>query len=161
VKKYVNIFVIGCALVLISGILSAGEKPWFDMENCVFCKNLAAEPGLLDNMKWEHYDIEHGALAMTVVAPKYEEAFTKAQKEMQDVAMKMAKGETEGVVTCGHCDTYAMLMMSGAKFENVKTSAGYITLITSDDEEMIKKIHAFAQRNRDEMAKMAAEKMEN
>jgi hypothetical protein len=131
----------------------AEEKPWFDMENCSFCKTLTEDPGLLDNMTWEHHDIANGALSLTMVNDEFKESYLKAQKKMEKLGMEMAGGKAE-VHMCGHCEAYGGFMMLGAKFEVVESGAGWIILMTSDKPEVIKKIHEFAQRNRDELAKM-------
>lgn len=144
------------AVVLILGIgVSGQEKPWFDMENCSFCKPLLEEPGLLDNMIWEHHDISNGLLAITIVAPGFEKAYQKAMESMQKVAQDMAQGG-KSVEMCGHCQYYGMLMMSGAKLEPVKTGAGDIMLITTDKPEILEKIREYGRRNREELAKMEA-----
>jgi ABC-type sugar transport system ATPase subunit len=76
--------------------------------------------------------------------------------DLKGVAKKMQAGELNmaEVTMCGHCQAYGKLMMMGAKSEYVQSDLADIVLLTSDNPETVKEIKAFAQRNRDEMAKM-------
>ncbi len=150
--------ILALSLVFCIALMANAEdtKLWFDMENCGFCKHLMAEPGLMDNMAWEHHDIKNGVLIMTVIDPKYDDAYQKAVKAMQQTGNEMMAGKQ--VYMCGHCETYGMLMMSGINMEVVKTSAGEITLMTSDKPEMIEKLHVYSKKNQEAMARM--EKMD-
>jgi hypothetical protein len=139
-------------LALFSAAISE-DKPWFDMENCSFCKTLTEDPHLMDNITWENYDISNGLLTVTIVKPESKDSYLNAQKGMEKMAMEMAGGKTD-VNMCGHCETYGSLMMAGAKFEHIESGAGYISLMTTDNPELLAKIQKFGQRNRDEFAKM-------
>jgi hypothetical protein len=70
----------------------------------------------------------------------------------------MEKGEVNpmAVKMCGHCQAYGKLAMAGAHLEAVYGDAAEVSLMTSDDPEVVAMIHEFAQRNIDEMAKMAS-----
>lgn len=132
-----------------------GEAPWFDLENCAFCKHLTKEPQLMHNMKWEHHDLSNGAVTITVVKPQFRAAYMEAGTAMEDLAKKMETGEVNpaDVRMCGSCQYYGKLMMMGAKFEYVQSDLADLVLITSDKPEVVKEIKVYAQRNRDEMAK--------
>lgn len=138
------------ALIIPLAIM-AQDKPWFDMENCAFCKCLTEDPHLIKNMSWEYHDITDGLLSITTVAPEFKESYLKAQKAMEKIAMEMSSGKT-GIATCGHCDYFGKLMVAGARFEMVESGVGYIMLITTDNPEVLKMIHEFGQRNREEHA---------
>ena len=87
----------------------------------------------------------------------------EAGTAMEALAKKMETGAVNpaDVKMCGSCQGYGKLMMMGAKMEHVQGTFADVTLMTSDNPEMAKEIKAFAQRNRDEMAKMTeAEKTE-
>jgi hypothetical protein len=152
-RKPIIMAVAFAAFLGLAGIAFSEEPAWFDMDNCSFCQELTREPGLLDNMTWEHHNISNGVITVTTVDPEFEEAYIKSQKAMEEVAAKLASGEG-GVTMCGHCKYYGELMMAGAKIEHVAASKADILLITSDDPETIKKIHKYGDRNREEMAKM-------
>jgi hypothetical protein len=74
--------------------------------------------------------------------------------EMQKVMEKMQAGET--VNLDGYCIGYGDLINSGAKIENIEAAHSNVTIITSSDPKVIKKIHDFTQRTKDELAKMTA-----
>jgi len=134
----------------------AGETPWFDMENCAFCKNLLKDPKLLENMIWEHHDISNGLLSITTVKPEFKKSYDEAMQAMMDLGQKLEKGEVEikDLKLCGSCQHWGMLEQMGAKFEHIQGKTADITLITSDKPEVIAKIKEYGQRNREELAKM-------
>lgn len=133
-----------------------GEAKWFDMETCAFCKHLAKDPQLMNNMKWEHHDISNGAVTISVVKPEFKKSYSEAQAAMMDVGKKMQAGELNmaDVKMCGHCQNYGKLTAMGAKMEHVQGEFAEVVIMTSDKPEVVKEIQGFAQRNRDEMAKM-------
>ena len=137
----------------------AGEEgSWFDLENCGMCKHMVAEEGLMDNMGWEHHLTKSGMMSVTTVTPEYTEAFGRCMIKMEEASAKLMGGEK--MELCGFCES-SMGLMSGEKvaYENFETIGGYVCLMTSNDAEMVKKIHAHGQRTIDEYAKiMAAEK---
>jgi len=144
------------AMIYSTETTKAGETAWFDMENCDFCEFLVKDPNLLENMSWEHHDIKNGVMTITVVKPEYKEAYLEAQKGMEGVANKMQTGEVAftDVKMCGHCQTFGKLAMMGVNMEHVHGEMADVLLMTSDNPETVKEIKLFAQRNRDELAKM-------
>ena len=145
-------------VALLQGVANAGpsETAWFDMEGCAFCKNLVKDPALMKNMTWEHHDISNGVVAITTVKPESRKAYEEARAAMMDIGNKLETGQLtmDKVPMCGHCQAYGKLMMMGAKMDWVEGSQADVTVITSDKPEIVKEIKAFAQKNRDEMAKM-------
>lgn len=141
------------ALVAMAAFALAGDKPWFDMEKCAFCRTLSQEPHLLENMNMEYHEITNGYLTVTVVKSEFHDSYVRAQKEMQKLAERMAQGE-EDIYVCGHCEAYGNLMMSGAQIEHVSTAFGDILLMTSDKPEIVDMIKKFGSRSKEEMAKM-------
>jgi hypothetical protein len=138
------------------GNAGAGESAWFDMEGCAFCKNLVKDPHLMENMTWEHHDISNGVVTITTVKPESRKSYIEAKTAMMDVGKKLETGQLtmDKVPMCGHCQTYGKLMMMGVKMESVEGSQADVIIMTSDKPEVVKEIKAFAQKNRDEMAKM-------
>ncbi len=136
----------------LAAVYAGQEKPFFDLENCDMCKNMSAEKGLMDNMKWENHAIDNGLISVTTVAEGYEEAFVRSEKNMQKTGELMMNGKKMDL--CGYCQSFSSLMMSGAKMEGVETGAGHIMLVTGDNPELVKKIHAHVKRTNAEMAKM-------
>ncbi len=144
------------AAVVMASAGQPGEPAWFDMQGCAFCKNLVKDPALLKNMTWEHIDISNGAVSITTVKPEFKKSYMEAQAAMMEVGKKLQSGELkpEQVPMCGHCQAYGKLVQMGAKTEFIQGTAADIWLMTSDKPEVVKEIKMFAQRNRDEMAKM-------
>jgi hypothetical protein len=69
-----SLLFVGLILILLATVLFAEEKPWFDMENCDFCKNLLEDPKLMENMTWDVHEISSGILFTTVVKPEFKES---------------------------------------------------------------------------------------
>ncbi len=141
-------------VVAVAAFVVAEDKPWFDMKNCAMCSTLASKPGLLDAMTWEHFPVANGVMQVGHCPDEHKAAFMTAMGEMGKVGEKMKAGEA--VNLDGYCTTFGELMMAGAKVENVQAEHSSVTLITSNDPKVIKKIHEFAQRTKDELAKMEA-----
>jgi hypothetical protein len=148
--------IIGMAAVLLvaAAVVGQDEAPWFDMENCGFCKFLLEDPELLPNITWEHYHISNGAVSVTTVKEGFKESLAKAMAQMDEVGKKMKAGEE--VPMCGMCQAWSGLMAKGAKFEVVETIHGDVVLTTGDTPELIAEIQAFATRTTEELAKMEA-----
>jgi hypothetical protein len=59
---------------------------------------------------------------------------------------------------CGHCTTYGELLMAGAVGQEYNSDVAMAYTMTSSDPEMVKKLHAFGEKNNAEMAKWDAER---
>jgi hypothetical protein len=158
-KKAGLILTVILGIMLIAGsALAEEEKPWFDLENCAFCKNLSAEEGLLDNFpKWEHYNIHNGMLTLSVVEKEYIPAFKNAIANMNKVVKQLEAGEN--VHLCGMCESFGSLMMAGVKIEEIESENIFVSMMTSDNPEVVEQIHQHTDRTNDEYAKwLEAEK---
>jgi len=102
----------------------------------------------------KHMMAEEGLMSVTVVAPGYEDAFTRTMTNMKATSEKLMTGEK--MYLCGFCQSYGALHMTGANFERFETIGGYIKLVTSGDPAVVEKIHAHGQRTIDEYNKMLA-----
>jgi len=105
------------------------------------------------------------SLAERVLELRKEKGYT--QEDLSDLCQvdkrtiqRIEKGEVkpEEVPMCGHCQHYGKLMDAGAKFEYVPGEAAEVIVMWSDKPEVVTQIKEFAQRNRDELAKMEAAK---
>lgn len=133
-------------------IAVAGDMAWLDYNNCAFCKNLAAEEGLLDNIvKWEHRNIENGSVALCQVDKEYLPAFKKAMAGIDKTAKRMQVGEQLSL--CGWCSTFVGLMAQGVKTEDLEFDDTFVSLIYSDNPELVDQIHAMTDRTNDEIMK--------
>jgi hypothetical protein len=145
----------GLLLVVLAGIAVAGDEPWFDMEKCAFCKNMAAEEGLLEHMHMEFHKVDDGLVSVFTVDHGYEDKLAHAQAAMEKVAEDMQKtGEVPYM--CGHCKMYGSFMMSGLMPQTLEGKLATLEIWKTDDAEMVKKLHKYADRSTEEMAKMEA-----
>lgn len=140
------------AVVLCSGVMVAQEKPWFDTQNCAFCKLFAAEPGLLDHMTNEYHNISDGMLSITHIDKGYDDAFKRAQSGIGKIVQEMQTGKMPAYV-CPHCSMIGQFTMMGVKQEQVNSSYGIITLYQSSDSVMVAKVQDFGKRSAEELAK--------
>lgn len=129
---------------------------WFDFDHCAFCKNLAADPGLLPHSTWETHPIAGGMMEIITVEPEYRESFAKAGAAIQDLGMKIQAGKVNPMTMemCGRCKEFGMLMMTGVKMEQVNGDAATVFLYTSDNPDVVGKLHGIAERDKTEMAAM-------
>ena len=160
-KIALNILVAVCAVTVLASVALAGhpmksESGWFDFDNCAFCKNLIEDPELLTHATWETHAIKNGMMNIITVDPAYAESMATAEKKMSDLGMKIQSGEVNpmGLEMCGSCQATGMLMMSGVDMERVQGDAATVTLMTSDDAEIVAKLQDVAKRNTEEMALM-------
>jgi hypothetical protein len=144
--------VLAAALVAGGLVADEGDQAWFDLEGCAICKNLAAEPGLVEHIEWENHKISNGVMTITVVDEEYVDAFQRAAKNMQATAQKLMTGEQ--LHLCGFCTSYGMLIASGATIEQVDTKLGNVTLMTSSDPKVVEMIQAHAARTDEEYEKV-------
>lgn len=150
---------IGAGLVLLVAAIfmwapvALAETPWFDMPNCAFCKNLTAEPGLMDHItKWEHKNISNGSMTITAVDLEYLSAFKRAMGNMEKTSEALKQGQM--LPMCGMCQAFGMLMQQGAKYENVESGNIFVGMMQSDKPEVVAKIHEWTDRTNAEMKKM-------
>lgn len=141
---------------------TAAEHPhktpsgWFDMENCVFCRNLLADPQLLPNCQWETLATADGLAFVMAVKPEYAASMHKASAAMEATGAKLHSGEIKmaDAKMCGFCQAYGELMMGGVQFETARGEVTEVSIARSTDPKMVAKMHAIAKRNKEEMAIM-------
>ena len=143
-------------LLMAVAVAMASDKPWFDMENCAFCKALGADQSMMMELGWEHYNIDNGSLTVSTIPEKYSEKWETIRADWKALGEKMMAGEK--MELCGMCTSYGTLLGGGAKMSEIKWSHGYISMMTSDDPAVVKKIHAHIDMNNAEL-KMMEEKM--
>lgn len=145
-----------CLLAIGAVVIAADTEPWFDMEKCEFCKQIVAQPGLMEHMNNEYHMLHNGLLSITHIDKEFQPAFAKAQEGMGAVAKEMQAGKQ--VTTCRHCSTLGSLYMAGVMPDAIKTGDNIIVVYTSNDTTMVKKIQEFGKNSADFFAAMAAEK---
>jgi hypothetical protein len=143
--------------LFVATAIYAGDMSWFDMENCAMCSNMS--PELIESLSWEQVDISNGIVCITTVQNgKYLDAYRTAHAKMVETGMRLQKGEKLEV--CGSCTALGMCMMKMPHQEYAETSSGDVWILTSDKPEVVKDLHAWAKRNREEMAMMQSESHE-
>jgi hypothetical protein len=148
----------GVLMVCVFTIALAGDEPWFDMVNCEMCKPLGDNPELLEHMSWEIFELSNGILLLSTVDKAYEEPYKKIGVAMQKVVDRIMAGEE--VQLCNSCQAMNMIYSKQPKVENFVTQHGDVTVMTSDDLEVVAEMHAWAKRTNEELAKYEAEEME-
>ncbi len=133
------------AILLLAVVVNAGENaPWVDMVNCPICKNVTAEEGLAQNMKWEHHLTSTGMMSIFTIKAEFQPQFDRAKAGMLEKIGKVLDGEKLEI--CGYCTSVTSLLKDGLKSENFVTHSGDVTLISSTDKAMIAKIHTHGQK---------------
>ncbi len=156
-KKSVMLLTAFLLVTAIAVTAGAEEEKWFDLENCIFCKNLLDDPELMNHLTWEIHEISDGIMIVTTIDPEYRESYNKAEKAIEQVASEMMQGKHMDEPVCGYCHNYGALMFKGAKIERIPAETAEIVLIRSDKEELQKEIKAFGERTNEELAKFEAE----
>ncbi len=157
-KSLKVLFLILAAVLMCTAVWAGDEKPWYDLKTCAFCKSfdLGNDDYIVDHMKGEYHDLTNGFLAIIIVEDAYKDKCAKANADMMKVSEEMQK---TGAIPqmCGHCTAMGELMMTATSTE-IKSDIAMIALMTSDKPEVVTKLHAFAQKNREEMPKWYAER---
>ncbi len=118
--------------------------PWFDMQNCEVCKSYASVEGMMQKVKWECHLIDHGMMAVTYVPADLKQAMAQAEEQMAQTLTRLESGKE--MPLCGFCMSFGKLKQAGAKIREFDTAVGKIQLVTSEDENLVKEIHAHAKR---------------
>ncbi|HEY6565739.1 MAG TPA: hypothetical protein VIY86_14720, partial [Pirellulaceae bacterium] len=147
---------IGMGLML---ALSAGaqetateEMPWFDVEHCAFCKNMAEQEGLLEATQCETHKISDGMIMVSLFPDEFKEASRRANEAMQQTASQLQSGQPLPV--CGFCQQIGSMMAQGVTIQKIVGDHCELSLFTSHDPTVVKTIHAFADRVIKEIAAM-------
>jgi hypothetical protein len=157
-KILVLMAILAIALPAVAGDHPATKSTWFDMENCAFCENLIKDPALLEHTTWEGHALKNGIMYITTVDPEYAESMAKAAKAMEQVGSDLMSGKRNPMETkmCGHCAEFGQIMMAGVHMENVKGDAAEVSIFTSDDPALVKRMHTLVERDQQEMKLMMA-----
>jgi hypothetical protein len=147
------------AVLLLAGLAEAGDKPWFDMQNCALCKPFMEDPELMKNTEMEQHEISNGIVMITTVKKELLPSYRAAHAKMMEAIGRIEKGDT--LYLCGLCTAFGMLIERGAKFEYVETKHGDVSFMSSDDPEIVTAIKAMAAKSEEEMKKMEEMKKEH
>lgn len=131
-----------------------------EMATCEICSSAMDHPQLMDTMKWETHKIDQGMLMVATVPQEHLKEFRALTKQWEAAIEKVKKAGMRGdeVKLCSFCGDMGRLMQAGAKQQDVETANGSITLVTAADADVVKAIHALADKSiklEKEMAQMA------
>jgi hypothetical protein len=141
-------------LIATVGTAGEGEVAWFDFEHCSMCQPFMAQEGLMENMSMEFLKQDQGFVEIVTVSPEYMDAYQAAAGQCQIVADRLAGGED--LPLCGMCQAFGGLMNDGAEPQFLMSKNGSVTLVTSDNSEVVARIHEWTDRTKSEMEKMMA-----
>jgi hypothetical protein len=142
------------------GADAANDALLAEMKKCAVCRAMAEKPDLMEHMTWETHKIDNGMLCVANVPKEHAKEFANLHaKMMQNVAkVKADLREGKAVQLCSFCQSMGDLEKSGAKQQVIDTATGSITLVTSTDPEVVKKIHEQADRVIAEQKKLQQER---
>ncbi|MBK7143213.1 MAG: hypothetical protein IPH75_14155 [bacterium] len=130
------------------------EKPWMDPVNCVFCKEVDAQPGLKDHMRHEYHPIHNGLVSISYIDKDWWDEFAAAQAAMQKVAGNM--NPTNLPPMCQHCTKIGEFYMKGVKMEDIRSAEAVVVVYSHTDPTVVKEIQAWGARTTEELKKMNA-----
>lgn len=152
-----RVILLSICLVLIGVVAMATDpEPWFDLQNCAFCKEIAAQPGLAEQFNHEYHMLHNGMMSITHVGNDFKDAFAKAQQGMQGVIKDMQAGKE--VKMCRHCSTLGSLYQMGVMPDQITRGEDIIVVYTSSDTATVRKIQEFGKNSADAMTAMMKEK---
>jgi cytochrome c553 len=123
---------------------SGSEIPWFDMKQCAFCKNMAPLESRMAEISCDTHKVDNGMIMVSFVPEDLKDDMEQSHEKMMETAKQLESGKQ--LAMCGFCHQIGMLMSQGVKMQRLAGDHGEITLFTSEDPEMVKKIHEFADR---------------
>jgi hypothetical protein len=149
-KTIVTLAVVGFAAAWSSAVFgeTATDDTLAELKNCAVCKYFAEKPELMKNMVWETHKIENGMLSLTTVPKELKQEFDALGAKMMQ-AIEQVKADSQAgkpVELCNFCAAMGELMKAGAKQQHIGTSVGAIHLCTSEDPDVVAKIHALADK---------------
>ena len=128
------------------------DTQWFDMMSCGICQHMQPILPHMQKFKWDSKATKHGLITITIVPDDLKEQWGKCKTSMDATIKELESGKE--VKCCGFCQSFGSLIEAGAEKEEIKTAAGEIMLLTSNDPKVVKKIHAHVKKTEAEKAKM-------
>ena len=143
-KRLILLFVALVLLPLQPSTADGEKKPWLDLQNCSICKHMGDHMDMMEHTTWETHKIANGMLSASVIPKKYRARMDEVHKKMMTVVAQLEDGKE--MPLCGFCTSYGELRSEGAKSEEIETDFGMISMLTSDNPEVVTKIHVHADR---------------
>lgn len=139
---------VAIGLLLAFGTIAIADhhegKAWFDVEKCALCKHMGDHQKMMSAMKWEVHPTKQGMISIAMVPEEHQAEMKKLHQQIEAEVTKLESGQE--MQLCGFCDSYGELMAKGAEEQQIETSFGMVTLVTSDDPETAVAIQKHAKR---------------
>lgn len=157
-KRLMNILAIGAIALAGAATATADDKDesWIDFEKCAVCKHVGQHKELLTKVKCETHIIDNGMLTVVTIPDEYKDEMKTVHNKMNEAIEKVKSGEKAEL--CGFCQSYAKLLKAGAKCQEIETSSGAVSLLTSDQPEVVAQIKEHAQKAIKEHEKHTAQR---
>jgi hypothetical protein len=140
------LFVAAILLLALTFVATAADdQPWFDMKKCEFCNKIAAQPGLLEHMTTQYFQLHNGTMSVVHIDHDYQPAFTKAMEAMRPVVQALQAGKP--VYTCPHCTTLGEFYMQGIVPDDISSGDDRLEIFTSCDSTIVKKLREFGTKS--------------
>lgn len=138
-------------ILMCSGVSVAADTPWIDM-SCEMCKNFTAQPGLMEAMQHESYEISNGCVFVTVVDEAHDSSYVTAMSACHVIGEKLMAGEQMHL--CGMCSAIGQSMAMGAQMDMLDTDAGHLMILTAADPKAVEHLHMIVAKNREAYSAM-------
>lgn len=147
-----TVLMVGLGLLVWSSMPAAAKDSPDDflaeMKKCGVCNAMSQNPELMEHMVWETHKIDNGMLCVASVDKEHVKEFMEVHKHMMKNVEKVKADAKLGKKTelCGFCQGMGELDKAGAKHQVIQTATGVVTLCTSTDPQVVKRIHAHADK---------------
>ena len=143
-QSAIGAIAVAAMLVVGAGLVAEEGKPWIDPANCYFCEPYSQAEGLLEAVGFEHHNIANGVVFIMTYTPEWEKAANAAGAEM----MKRwgTYDPSAGHTLCGMCEAGQTIPFDKVKVEEIMFNGGEMTLQTTDDAELLAKLHEMTDK---------------
>jgi hypothetical protein len=119
-----------------------------EFKKCAVCKAMVENSKLMTQTNAETHKIDNGMLCVTTVPKELVKDFASVHAKMMENVAKAKSDIAAGkkVEMCSFCEGMGDLEKAGATHQVIPTSTGAVSLMTSTDPDVVKKIHAQADK---------------
>lgn len=154
--RKISIGMTALAVLIVGSFVAAEEgSKWLDPANCYFCQPLVENENLLDNLSWEHSKIKNGIVAVTTYTSEWKETYQTAHAAMMKRWTDF--DPSQEVKLCGMCEAWMTIPMDKIAWETVTFNGGEVGITTTNDPEVLAKLHELTDKTIAEMAAIMEE----
>ncbi len=140
-NRIAGLVVLACLVIAASAVAGKTLKGWFDYDHCAYCREWAAQPGLVAHSHDEAHEISDGIVWVTTIDNGYEDAFATALAAEDKVAADLGAGKD--LPLCQYCATIGELGKKGVRIEAIPCRNALVTIYTSTDTSLVWQIREF------------------